>query len=454
MRFEYKIISDDIREKMFDFVKPEYEGIIDGKYGRINWCYGIADNEAGWIFTHVKNFDYTNTKYVLANSNGDCYFFVAHRDRHNILEIPDEIKEYSDVIENALKTLKNAEAENLFLDKFSVEEQEGFDRLQEAMVDRSKRSVDIFCYEDAKNLLIKEKYQDNSIYEMYNKNTVANFKKYMPEDKRVFLNGERFKELLEQILSYRDIISEEDMNHLCYLYHQASYICPRKLDDLYEDMVFEAIKRGHKWKLYYTGYIWFGMCYLKYSIKYFRDKVKVLKPLIDYINKNLMIEELRSWEYYRRELDKIINDNQAGFQFVLTSDEIKQTIFNIFKEQDMLSEPGLNFETGIYDKDNGIFMAEVYASTPGREVTDRCYKYFVMKEGGPTFTFYVSYEFDERKWSYFVPPQYEYMTDKIKEGIALCQCDKDYRMNLSDEDKKKIKDSIANMKDRISKKSW
>ena len=53
MAFEFKLSTDEIREKMFDFIKPVYKNVWDSEVDYINWIYGVYDSETGFFISII-----------------------------------------------------------------------------------------------------------------------------------------------------------------------------------------------------------------------------------------------------------------------------------------------------------------------------------------------------------------------------------------------------------------
>ena len=402
MAFKFILTSEDIREKMFNFIKPEYRGTEDYDVVKINWIYGLYDDETGLFFTFVEFLENMKIKYFLLTRNGDCYYFVAHKYTHEFIEIPDEMKHYSEVIKSALKIYRNEKESNKFLEGYSDEKEREFREIKDRMFDRCRRSVEINCFEDAKNLLIDVGYLDNKLDDICNKETVAKFHKFMPEDEMHFLIGEGYREIIRGILSYGDNITEEERNTIIMAYHKASFICARGLDDLSVDLVLQAIKKGNEWGIEAGGFMFFVQFYFNHSLKRFKDKVIELKPILDYLNENMVNAFYGALEMYRSELNRLINCKHNGFEYIFSTDEIRNIIFDFVKEQGLLDNPFVNWSTGLYDKNAGIFMTQVYRNAPGREVYDDFYKFVVLKDGEPPFLIYGDHDGRTGEWFYFI----------------------------------------------------
>ena len=87
MAFEFKLSTDEIREKMFDFIKPVYKETMDSEVDYINWIYGVYDGENGFFITYV-NSKSDREKYILLTENGRAFYIAANRCSYTFSEIP------------------------------------------------------------------------------------------------------------------------------------------------------------------------------------------------------------------------------------------------------------------------------------------------------------------------------------------------------------------------------
>ncbi|MCM1228144.1 MAG: hypothetical protein NC320_12120 [Clostridium sp.] len=151
MAFEFKLSTDEIREKMFGFIKPVYKNTYDFEVGYINWIYGVYDSESGFFITYV-NSKNDNTKYVLITESDDIFYVTANSYRHTFSEIPEELKQYSNIIQAGIKLYNNEKAEKRFESSFSAEQEKYLNEITENMKDKCRPSVDINSCEDAEKL--------------------------------------------------------------------------------------------------------------------------------------------------------------------------------------------------------------------------------------------------------------------------------------------------------------
>lgn len=452
MAFEFKLSTDEIRKKMFDFIKPVYKNTYDFEVGYINWIYGVHDSESGFFITYV-NSKSDNTKYILITGNGDTFYVVANSYRHTILEIPDMLIQYGDMIQEGIKLYNNKKIKKSFEGSFSTEQEKCLNEITENMKDKCRPTVDISCYEDAEKLFYQDHFNYYYISHMYNKNTVTNFDNYMSHKKMCTIRGEQYRELLSKISAYNDTLNEEDYKQISKDFQEIGYLIGQGIDDVCGDMVYEVIKKAYFCGVISVGYIGFIKEYIKNCIKLFPDKIQSLRPILDFINENMRNENFKSLELYRKELEKLIYKKVEGFQFVCTTDELREKMFDFLKPEYRskydLDVTNINWTTGVYDKECGIFLTKIYYVSDGIARCGINYRsYIVIIDNGSVFKVDNNDEYEKRTYDFRIPKQYEMLTDKIKEGIDFYEFDYEYRRNLGEDIEKKLKDIEDIMDDR------
>ena len=450
MAFEFKLSTDETRKKMFDFIKPVYKNTWDLDIDYINWIYGVYDSETGFFITYV-NLKNDKTKYILLTEDGNGFYIIAHRYRHTFSEIPDELVQYGDVIQGGIKLYNNEKAKNLFKSSFSEEQEKYFNELAEDMKDKCRPAIDINSYEDAEKLFNQDNCSYYHISHMYTKNTVANFDKYMSNEKMRTIRGEKYRNIISKISTYGNTLSEEEYKQISANFGEAGTMCVRGVDDVYAEMTFEAIKRAYLCGVLSVGYINSIKEYIKSCIKIFPAKIQSLHPILDFINENMRNESYKSLEFYRKELEKLIYKKVEGFQFVLTTDELRATMFDYLKPEYKskwdYDVTNINWTTGVYDKESGIFLTKIYYVSDG---IARCgvhyHSYIVITDNGNVFKVDNNDEFEKRKYNFIIPKQYEIFTDKIKEGIDFYGHSYEYSSSLSEDTVKNL-ETISNIMD-------
>ena len=452
MAFEFKLSTDEIRKKMFDFIKPVYKNTWDFEVGYINWIYGVYDSESGFFITYV-NSKRGDTKYVLITENGDILYIVADSYRHTFFEIPKELTQYSDIIQEGIKLYNNEKAKKSFESSFSSEQEEYLNEITENMRDKCRPAMDINSLDDAEKLLEQENFNYYHICHMYNKNTVTNFDKYMSDKKMRTIKGEKYKAIISKISTYNDMLSEEDYKYISKDFQQAGYLIDGGIDDTYVDVTFEVIKKAYFCGVISVGYIDFISKYIKSCIKLLPDKIQDLRPILDFINENMRSENFKSLDFYRKELEKLIYQKTEGFQFVCTTDELREKMFDFlkpeYKSKYDLDVTSINWTTGVYDKESGIFLTMIYSVSDGIARCGVNYRsYIVITDDGNIFKVDNNDEYEKRTYDFRIPKQYETLTDIIKKGIEFYGNAYEYSRYLSEDIGKKLKAIHDAMDDR------
>lgn len=456
MPFEFKLSTAEIREKMFDFIKPVYKKTLDFEFGYINWLYGVFDDESGIFMTYV-NSDRDNIKYILIDKNGRAFYIVADRYKYTFSEFPEELDEYKELISRGIKLCNNEPKNSRFKNSFSAEQKIKLDEINETMKDRCRPSVDIKCREDAEKLFEHANFNYYYITHMYNKNTAANFDGFMSENKMRTIRGEKYREVISKISAYNDTLGEEEYKNISKDFQRAGYLITNNIDDIYFDKTFEAIKKAFFSGVISVGYTGFIKSYIENCIGDHPEKVKVLAPLLEFINENMKNDSnFGKLEFYRKELDRRIFNKVEGFGFVLTTDEQREKIFAFLKPEyttiNDLDVMNINWTTGVYDKDSGIFLTLIYYVSDGLA---RCgvnfYSYIVICDSGDIFTVENNDEWEKRTYDFRIPEQYSSLSEKVKEGIEFYKNRFEYRKFLSEDIRSRLKAIESVMDDRCHK---
>lgn len=452
MAFQFTLSTDDIREKMFDFIKPIYKNTWDFEVSYINWVFGVYDSESNFFITYV-NSKNDNTKYILITGNGDIFYVIANSYRHTFFEIPKELTQYSDIIKEGIKLYNHEKTKKCFESSFSAEQEKYLNEITENMKDKCRPGIDINCYEDAEKLFELDNYNYHYISHRYNKRTVANFDKYMSDKKMRTIRGEKYRTVIYKISAYNNTLDEENYKQISKDFQEAGHLIDNGIDDIYVDMTFEVIKKGLFCGVISCGYIGFIQKYIKNCIQLFPDRIQELRTLLDFINENMRNENFKSLEFYRKELEKLIYKRVEGFRFVCTTDELREKIFYFlkpeYKSMNDLYVTNINWTTGVYDKENGIFLTQIYYVSDG---IARCginyHSYIVIIDDGNTFKVDNNDEYEKGTYDFSIPKQYEMLTDKVKEGIDFYENDYAYRRSLSEDMRKQLKAIAEIMDDR------
>lgn len=136
MSFEFMLTTDEIREKMFDFLK--YNDIID-EIMNTDWTYGVHDKENRIFLTLV---DYASE--FLTRCGGDYYSYVVIRNNDVFmidfyksgsiirdLNIPEELKMSSEIILNGVDIYENIKLRREFENNISNAEKRKISEIQQ-----------------------------------------------------------------------------------------------------------------------------------------------------------------------------------------------------------------------------------------------------------------------------------------------------------------------------------
>lgn len=170
-------------------------------------------------------------------------------------------------------------------------------------------------------------------------------------------------------------------------------------------------------------------------------------------------EDFKRLDFYRKELEKLIYNRIVGFQSVCTTNELRELMFDFLKPEYKEYNPeydlnvsNINWTTGVYDKESGIFLTRIYYVS---DFITRCevtyHRYIVITDNGNIFTV-DNDEHEKRRYDFRIPKQYEMLTDKVKEGIDFYENDYVYRESLSEDKRKQLKSIADTMDDRWHRK--
>lgn len=128
-----------------------------------------------------------------------------------------------------------------------------------------------------------------------------------------------------------------------------------------------------------------------------------------------------------------------AFEFVLTTEEIREKIFDFLKYNDILDEVmNTSWTDGVYDKENDIFLVLVDYAT---EFITRCdgnyYGYAVIRDNDVFMVDF--YKKDNTISNLNIPEELNTLSEIIINGADIYEklC-REYEKNMSSEEKQKI----------------
>ena len=320
MAFEFKLSTDEIREKMFNFIKPVYKNTWDFEVGYINWVYGVYDSEDKFFITYV-NSKNDNTKYLLITGNGDIFYvitgvydkesgifltkiyyvsdgiarcginyhsYIVITDEGNIFKVDhnDEYEkgtyQFSIPKQYEILTDKVKEGIDFYGNDFayrrclSEDMRKQLKAIADIMDDRCRRSFPIYCENDAQKLFELANFNIHTILNIYNKKTISDFNKFADDDKIMLWRGDKYLQLLNEITS--DIVTNQER---CRIFIDACNLFSRGVNDTYDKQFLNAVK------CMYEGRIMaFEDALKRYINAYaeeYPDKLKAIVPLIEFV---------------------------------------------------------------------------------------------------------------------------------------------------------------------------
>ena len=477
---DYEVITttDALREKMFQFIQPKYTRGTDSEIDYIEWNCGVYNSKAKLFLTYVRA-DRDDCTYIVIKDDDTAFYVVSTHKGDAILQMPAEYKKLETVIRAGIlyynKKIRFRGYKELYKDDPARKEQA--EQIAAAMQDRARPSADIKSEKDAERLYQEHNRNYAYICHLYNKKTVADFKRFMPEEKMRRLYSEEYVEILNRILSFdehsghdeqpehNELSEEERLKELNREYRKAEARFAEGVEDLYAELTLQAIKKGYeagltKIRLTELGYAAFVNKYIGSAIKTFPDRINELRPLADFIRQNIE-EDRYVIKIAGREIEYYLDGKTEGFRIVRTTDAQREKMFAFLKPQcegvvnyDVWN---INWKTGAYDEISGIFLTLIYYVPDG---ISRCdidfYSYIVLLDEGDIFKVENNYEYHygakKSGYAFKIPPEYEGLSDKVREGISCYEADRyNYESMLSEEDKTRLKQIDAEMDDRCRK---
>ncbi|MDE6730840.1 MAG: hypothetical protein K2J71_08730, partial [Oscillospiraceae bacterium] len=262
MAFVYQLTTEEMREKMFAFLKPVYLKSPDSDMPNvydvhsINWTFGVYDPENG-IFLTFLSMEFRKLKrdnrlrydrdyfdhYLVCTDQGNLFSVAKNRYGRKESEIPEQFWELSEIIENGIRFYEDKK--KTFLESLNEEQQSEMWKIPKDLIERCKPSAEIHNEQDARKLFETHQCNDYIIFNNYTRRTIADFEKFAPEEKRRVWTGENYTALLKKISEYTAPLSEEQYQQISKDCRDASYLLfVNNMDDSYEELTFTAIRNA------------------------------------------------------------------------------------------------------------------------------------------------------------------------------------------------------------------
>ena len=135
---------------------------------------------------------------------------------------------------------------------------------------------------------------------------------------------------------------------------------------------------------------------------------------------------------------------------MFTTDEMRKKMLSYLYLKGQLVKDKMNWATGVYKKDAGIFITQTYRQGPGREIYDEKQRYIAMMDDGSIFAINAVHKYTGN-YVIMVPKEYEKLTNVIKEGLEMYKHTPEYRRGLSDEEMQQVVDINERMAKLVEK---
>lgn len=278
MAFEFVLTTEEIRQKMFDFLRNLRRGkdFDDG----IEWGTGIFDKENNVFMTLIYftsglgHCDDTLKCIVIAN-NSDI--FIAHlygRTEKDQFTIPEEYENLRYIVKEGLIYYDDW----CYLDDYdniNKKKQQKLDEINEMMNDRFHESFTVNCEDDARKLFELCGFYYATVIRKYNKRTVKAFDRYATEEKMLAWRSAEYKKLLEEGIVQKENFKKWMFSHLLWL--GVDDTC----DELYYQLIEKAVEQPN---FNYNNDI---TLYIEWYMEKYPDKVNSLIPLLDMLDAHI-----------------------------------------------------------------------------------------------------------------------------------------------------------------------
>ncbi len=452
MGFTFNLTTEAIRKSIYDHISPSYNGILS-YMRRINWLYGVYDDESGFFITYKAHKSRTDIEYMLINKSGSVFCMISNENAHTFSQFPEVLTQYSNVIREGIMLYEDKNLKLNFENSFSPEEKKNLDEIENNIIDKFKNSAEINCREDAVKIFIEEEYNYDSVEYNYNKQTMAKFDRYLSDKDMKVLRGEKYKELISFVLNCSSTLTEEEYKIISFNFSDAGRFFIKGIDDIYAELTFKTVKKARMCGMKSVGYIDFIKTYVKKCIVSYPERINELSPFLIFLKRNRFSN---SFDFYIKELDRLLNNNVSGFQFVITTEAIREKMFNYIKPQYTSrfskSFKNIDWAVGVYNREEGIFLTKIHSVTDGlvRETADYT-QYIVITDFGEIFTVNHSNSFPESPYDMIIYDRPKSRDEILEEGIKLYKHARSYTELMNNDDREKVKAIFEEMEDRCSK---
>lgn len=246
MPFEFIMTPKEIREIIFNYLKPEYKSSFGDKAGKINWTTGVYNREAGIFLTKINTIRESIARetvncdrytYIVITMNGDIYT-IDHGDEYNFVSNnmirPQGQYASLDLLQEGIE--KYQELYN-YRKSLNSEEDKMLKAISEEMDDRCHKNYPINCEEDAGELFKLNDCITKSIYDLYNKKTINDFKKFATDENILRWRESYYLHLLNMAMNFA--LSE---NERLWKFRYACHSFWRGVNSAHDEIFLKAVK--------------------------------------------------------------------------------------------------------------------------------------------------------------------------------------------------------------------
>lgn len=313
MAFEFVLTTEEIREKMFDFLRPEYRRRHDLKVRSINWTDGVYDRESGIFLTFIYE-----VPDAIARGGRDYYSYIVIMDNGSIFRvdnnydyeksaydfiIPLEYADLSDIIKAGIELCGDRRKKSDYMKSLDDDTHRKLEEIREIIDDRCHRNFPIECENDARKLFELYKCDDNYIRDIHNKATVENFNRYATDEKIFLWREKEHDRILTELCEYCNKHHDEEydykqtMRYLSENFIKIEYLMWNGIRNLNTELWCDVIRIiSDNFSRFTLWQVWSIEQYVEYYLKNNPDGKQNFMPLVNftkergYINLNRILK--------------------------------------------------------------------------------------------------------------------------------------------------------------------
>ncbi|MCM1132417.1 MAG: hypothetical protein NC340_02995 [Ruminococcus flavefaciens] len=290
MTFDFVLTTDENRDKIFDYLKPEYRSRNDLNVSNINWTDGVYDSDSGIFLTliyrvpdGIAHCDMDYYSYIVITDNGGIFTVDNNYNyikRAYDFRIPEKYADLSDIVKSGIGLYSDYRRRNSYMVNLDDDTHRRLEEINNIMYDRCHRNFPIYCEADALKLFELHDCNQHYIRDTYGKATVENFNRYATDENVLRWRSAKYVEILDKIKSGRYI----DVDELGKLYRKAVWYFNMGTNDTCDKLFYKAVKKSFDPKYMPSGIHLSVSDYIDTYIRKYPDRIKNLSPLLDFLD--------------------------------------------------------------------------------------------------------------------------------------------------------------------------